>query len=302
MALMFGYQSRGMKLMKLLFVAIAICQALSVLTTVASPASAIGWAGEWRGSFSHKNTLGTMSAIQIVTGICLLLAGWRALFTTASTLVAVYLLLQSSSSSSALVLLATLLALPLILTYRWGPRLAGGLIGAALVTASAVAALVALTGLDIAGLVLERVGKDATLTGRTVLWQFGIDAFLDRPLLGHGFRGYWESTASTTHELRQTIGQNLWFFHNSLIEQAVAFGVIGPVLFCAGMAIAFRRSLRAHVATRSSASLWAMLVVLNIAFYSISENPVLVNHGFHQLLLVAAVVAAAPLPPEGRAA
>ena len=45
-------------------------------------------------------------------------------------------------------------------------------------------------------LILGFLGKDATLTGRTDLWEFVKICISQRPLLGWGFSAFWLSTIS----------------------------------------------------------------------------------------------------------
>lgn len=44
---------------------------------------------------------------------------------------------------------------------------------------------------DIVINILGALGKDASLTGRTDVWEFVIDRIKDRPILGYGFGTFW---------------------------------------------------------------------------------------------------------------
>jgi hypothetical protein len=52
-------------------------------------------------------------------------------------------------------------------------------------------AVLAALNFGAADMVLGAFGKDSTLTGRTYLWQQGIDAAANTPLLGVGYAAYW---------------------------------------------------------------------------------------------------------------
>lgn len=289
--ILLGVQGGGLRLLRQVFVALSICQVFSLVAVAFKPHLAIGVGGEWSGAFHHKNTLGAGMALQVVTGLILILAGWRRIPVLIATLTAALLLLRSSSGASIVVLAVAVAPLPLALTFRNSPRLAGLVLGSAIMALSVALAIVALSGTDLTQMLLGRLGKDATLTGRTILWHFGLDAFAERPLLGHGYRGFWEGSTAAVFHLRNAIGQELWHFHNNGIEALVAFGVIGPVALLAGLAVAVTRTLRVHLATGAWGPFWALQVVIAVAVSSLAENVLIVNHGFHQVLLVAALVA-----------
>jgi len=290
-ALMIGAHVRGLDILKLVAVTLAISQLITLAAIALSPWTSVTVFGEWRGAYSHKNTLGVFMSLQILTCICLYLVGWRRIVVALSAAVAAFLLLRSRSSTALIVLAIALLPLPFAMVYRWGLRLGLLFVSTGLVGASALLALLAIGDIDVAEVLLDGAGKDKTLTGRTVLWEFAFEAFLERPFLGHGFRAYWEDPGTSAYYLREAVGQDLWFFHNCFIEVAVAFGLLGPLVMAAGVITAFSRTIRSFLLTGRPASLWAFLVVLYVTVYSFTENPLFVNNGFHQFIFVAAVVA-----------
>ncbi len=79
----------------------------------------------------------------------------------------------------------------------------------------------------------RRLGKDSTLTGRTYLWQQGIEAAKASPLVGVGYQAYWVQGFSEAERLWEEfyIGSRAGFhFHNTFIEAVVETGLIGLIL------------------------------------------------------------------------
>ena len=81
--------------------------------------------------------------------------------------------------------------------------------------------------------ILALMGKSATLTGRTLLWQVALDSFDSNPLFGVGYQGFWI--------LSNPKAQILWDyfdvtpgpgfnFHNEYMEALVEIGLIGLTL------------------------------------------------------------------------
>ena len=276
------------RLVKLLFLALLPTQLLSFYIELAAPHLAPGFPGG--GAFTHKNVLGSFMLLQIINSLCLFALGWRPLLTGIGFLMAAVLLVMSGSASSLLIaVLITGGLLPMALLYRANVNFARACIGIACIAAAAAAVLILVSGYDPVKAVLGSVGKDVTLTGRTVLWDFGWQAFLDRPWLGHGFRAYWESEKTTVLVLRYVMQQDLQIFHNNFVEVAVAFGVWGPALLLLGIIAAFRRTVMEFLTTRSLSALWSSLFVMFVISLAFTENPLFNNHGFLQVLFVIAV-------------
>jgi exopolysaccharide production protein ExoQ len=85
-------------------------------------------------------------------------------------------------------------------------------------------------------LVLGAFGKDSTLTGRTYLWQQGIEAAAQHPFFGVGYQGYWVQGFSEPERLWDEFyiaSRTGFHFHNTFIETTVETGLIGVSLLVA---------------------------------------------------------------------
>lgn len=81
--------------------------------------------------------------------------------------------------------------------------------------------------------ILELLGRDPTLTGRTLLWAWGLEAFAEQPFLGWGYFGY--NGSSVAGNIAQTYvaftNYEVPHFHNSYIQMLVDLGgVVGGTL------------------------------------------------------------------------
>ena len=229
------------------------------------------------GVFPHKNVLGHMMCILTITGACLFMMGWRPLVTAGGVILALGLLYLSRSGTSLIALSIAFSVLPVAIALRLGPFALSIMIGVILIVGAAFLLAIEVSDVDLISAVLGLLGKDETLTGRTLLWDFGIDAFYSRPWLGFGYKGYWDSSDTPALLLRTVIGQDLWFFHNNILDVAVAFGVIGPVLLAAGLVVAFITAIKRLVNDRGYAALWALLYVVFVTVLCTAENPLFQN-------------------------
>ena len=76
-----------------------------------------------------------------------------------------------------------------------------------------------------------------TLTGRTAIWAYVLDAGLQRPWIGHGFDSMWRVVPTFgTFEARHA--------ENEVLEQFYSYGVAGIVILCSVYGSLYRRIRR----------------------------------------------------------
>jgi exopolysaccharide production protein ExoQ len=275
------------RVVQLFFVASVIGAVLCLMFVFVSPGTAIAPGGEWTGLFRHKNLLGMAMAILIITGACLFLQGWRPGFTAAATALGAGMLMMSRSGTAlASLALALMLLLPVFL-YRRGHTVLVFSVGLLLSALAAGLMYIEVAGIDIVEYVLDSLGKDATLTGRTLIWDFGVAAFEERPWLGFGYHAWWSTDETAAETLRMITGFPFFIFHNSFLEVAVAFGVLGPIAVGAVILFVLTASVRAFLADPQYIRAWPLLYLLLILIQATAENPLFNNHGLVEVLLVA---------------
>lgn len=266
---------------------LAAGQALSALAILRHAPGAVAPDGTLLGAYPHKNLLGAMMSLQVLTCCVLVLDGRHRLFAAAAGLSAVVLLVGSRSGTSMLSLAVVLSLLPLAWSYGRSKTLFGFAMGLSTAAAGAIALLL-VGGGDIVGSLLGSLGKDDTMSGRTLLWQFGLDQINASPLVGIGFQAYWDSPDTSAAYLRYVIGQDLWFFHNNFVDVGVAFGWLGLAVFAAGLLASAWRVLVMFDADPRVLVSWRILFVVYVIVEATAENPLFQNHSLSQALLAAA--------------
>jgi O-antigen ligase len=275
-------------ILRLLFYSLFVCAVLSLVYVQLNPHLGLNEFGEWLGVFPHKNVLGGMMALMILVGLPLLFQGWRPLLTIAGLALAALLLSLSRSAAALSALVPTLLFFPVVVAFRKGWAAVLITVALMIIAVSLSLLFVEDMNIDLIETALSKLGKDSTLTGRTILWDIGSEAFDSRPWLGFGFKGYWEGAGTSAPYLRFVIGQDLWFFHNNFIEVAVAFGFIGPVILGLGYCFLFYRAAKLLLGDRQFVNCWPMLFGVFVLIFCNAENPLFINHGLYQLLFVVA--------------
>ena len=155
----------------------------------------------------------------------------------------------------------------------WAERLPpGGRLGTLIAGALIFAPLMLLLPEAIAftnHFLFDTLGKDPTLTGRTILWERA-DALIDRkPILGYGFQAIWMGDSADTIGLKRLAdiedGRQFHFHHQFRIL-AVDLGFVGLMPFvlailAAGYGHIRQVLLRPTVATSFFFVLFALMVV-----------------------------------------
>jgi exopolysaccharide production protein ExoQ len=176
-----------------------------------------------RGFFTHK-IMASLFAVIGAIGVLATMRGGRRLFFL--SLLGVFVAMTSSATGLVLFLMAVAL-FPLVNLFarkRVRPF-------DFFVILSVAGLLAAVVGLAQVQSVLEDLGRDPTLTGRTYLWSFGLDVWKERPLVGWGFNAYLNSDLKTEiNAVFRALGDyDVPHFHQSFLQTAVDFGLVGLV-------------------------------------------------------------------------
>ncbi|MEO1459472.1 MAG: O-antigen ligase family protein [Pseudomonadota bacterium] len=192
------------------------------------------------GAYSSKNASGTAASLMWVCSLCVLIdkgsPPLARLAALAMTPLAAYLIMASNSATAVLMMLATggiAVGGSLVLCRKGYTLLERGLLFLfASICMGAAAMLIARLNIDPFTALLDAFGKDTTLTGRTILWEYAMREIEERPLLGVGQGGFWRPYADspTVRLIFSQFGKGegaVFNFHNSYFEVAVHQGLIG---------------------------------------------------------------------------
>lgn len=170
-------------------------------------------------------------------------------------------------SNSQTALLCLVIGVSLLVFLRWAdPALSTrGVVLGALATAGVAAA--AHTVWDLPAQVLGLIGRDATLTQRTALWQTLLN-FETSTWWGEGYMGFWSGWR--LHTIWQSVGLGVNQAHNGYLEQFLNLGLIGLGLLLILLMGAIRRSWKLRATQAHWGSLLLTLVVVTMV-YNISE-------------------------------
>jgi exopolysaccharide production protein ExoQ len=203
---------------------------VSIFLRIASPGNAMTVdAGEvdFMGIFAQKNVLGQVMATGALATLHDIRVSRRRYLGKLCMLFVFLAMAYASKSTGAL--LATLLFCGISgfdsLWRRGGAARSTAVILAVILAPSLILALAAPDTL------LEMIGKDPTLTGRTEIWAYVNKDIGMKPLLGWGYYVFWEETNQYAAEISSAVHWEVPNAHNGLLEFLLDVGVVGTALF-----------------------------------------------------------------------
>lgn len=186
-------------------------------------------AGSVRGVFTHKNGLGKA----MVLGTALYILQTRHLWGKSRWIWlgiagSVSLIIGSTSGGALLNSMMVITVLFFLQMFQFRPKY---LILSSIVLAIALATLTVWYS-DLSVMILEALGKDATLTGRGDIWPYAMVKILERPWLGYGFNGFWHGENGESIFMIRALRWNLPNSHNGYLDYLLQLGFLGAIPFC----------------------------------------------------------------------
>ncbi len=111
----------------------------------------------------------------------------------------------------------------------------------------------------------QALGRDATLTGRTEIWEGLVPEVMQHPILGWGFGGFWTTQKAELH-LENTA-------HNGYLETTLDSGFAGLFLISAFVITSAIKARRGLALDYQYASFWLCCVAMT-ALHNISESSI----------------------------
>lgn len=215
-------------------------------------------AGDWRGSFGHKNVASPVMTILVYVGIYLSAVGSFVIGPAIASLAGIFLIFTGGKTSSVLCLaIYALASLVYVTRSLWLKRIIcfAPLIVMNLLTVGSVMS-------PALGSITRALPVDPTFTGRSDVWEFALAAVAEKPIIGHGYAAFWDGVTE-----RQTAKGSEWAVtaahsHNSYLDLAVTIGLPGLLLIVLIFVLAPLRDFQATQAHNRSNALGKLFLTI----------------------------------------
>ncbi len=131
--------------------------------------------------------------------------------------------------------------------------------------------------------VLQAFGETVTFNGRSEIWKYSWNGFLERPLLGWGWLSAWRSWAFMRMDLWWTVEGVSWS-HNAYLDLLLGGGVLAVLLFAAAVLWGVYRLIPSHKGDATEA--WPIAFIFFYLAMCTQESFIIGNH-FLWMLFVA---------------
>lgn len=264
----FGYCIKPRQLMSALLSALVILSILSVFFGTGAYSSFTG-GYTFVGIFGSKNNFAVSMAFLLLTAVTVAFDRDQPrtfrLMGLLGAILAIPLLYYARSVGALVVCTITLMGswlLRIIIKIPPKPRAALLALLSLLVTLLIVLATLDLNFADLLG----SVGKDVTLSGRTLLWDEAFSSIAENPLGGTGYDGFWQVGNWGAEELwyYSHIPEKYGYhFHNTYLQVSVDLGLAGLAVFVGMLLIIIGRTVAILLARPlSSGQLFAITVFM----------------------------------------
>jgi exopolysaccharide production protein ExoQ len=261
---------------------------LSVLTVFLAPRYGLGFAGEWKGIFGHKNDLGVFMIFLLTPAFhlrptTLPMQVGRLLY----ILLGLLLIFESQSKTAWVI---CLIYMAYVLAARYLGRFKRlDQVFLVLLAASAVlfVSFVVYQNVDLLTGVL---GKDATFSGRTRIWSAVLTSISKRPLLGYGYGGFWRGLSGESGNVISSVGFGVPHAHSGYLNIWLQIGAIGLGMFLAALFVALRNAFACFKPDRPMWVDWYSGLLLLVVLANLDESYILNINEMTTILFVMAYI------------
>jgi O-antigen ligase len=229
-----------------------------------------GYLGAWQGIFAQKNFLGQALTYLAMPAFFLDPGRYGKLWLYAYTAVIAGMVFMSQSSGS-IILFGSSLAFIVVIKFLSRMAKRDRLYLAAVVTF--LACMGAVAGYALQDVLLPLIGKNATLTGRTLIWGTLVQSLARSPLQGYGYDAFWSSGESSNVALGMHT-TSLAYAENGMLEMALGVGLIGLALYVLTYILAVRHALFCFLRKPSKQVMWYMTILFAVAVSNIAAGEI----------------------------
>lgn len=226
----------------------------------------------WGGFVSSSKLLGSLMALNTILWLTRLVyepKGKLLSFCGVGLSILInFLTLAKSALITLFVLLYLFFSLRLLQSYKFKQAV---IVFIFLVAASILSALAVSAAID---LIFQALGKDPTLTGRTVFWQQLLETIANHPI-GYGYNGFWQPWRGTEDPavfIKVEGGYRPPHAHNGFLDVGLQLGIIGLLIFL----LSFAKTLVAAVwrmqAYRGSEAIFPLLMLVFLIMSNTTES------------------------------
>lgn len=253
-------------------------------------------AGAWEGIFGQKNTCGIVLTYLLLPAFFVQIKSRSARVFRGSYIAVFLVIIAMTRSANGWVDCAGCIVF--VVTMRFVIRMPKMEILAVLFILVGTAAMAGVYVYSHFDQLMYALGKDPTLTGRTIIWSSVLSSVKKQPLFGYGYMAFW---ASLQGESANTVLLMHWpgmaYAENGVLELALELGVVGVVLYLLVFLRAVKDAAYLFMRKPSPAVMWYVTFLVFTAVSNVGGGRVMVTS---DLICILSIIAFAGLRREAQ--
>ena len=257
------------ELMRLMMGVGVVSALMSIATAIVLPGYAWGSAGSHvalQGAFIAKNVLGNV-AVFLMTPALFVRGMWLWVRTSYIFMMVALIILSFSVQAWAAALFCFLFALVCTLLGRLSKKEAKWLAFVTLFPLLIGSLIVLTYRMEI----LQFLGKDPTLSGRTIIWNAVLGSVLKRPILGWGYNAFWQGFSGESGLVLLQVHFAVAQSQDGALDVLLGLGGVGLVLVLATFLQGIHNAVKSFRLGTTDAARWYLLIILLTIGYSVGE-------------------------------
>lgn len=242
--------------------------------------------GNWKGILETKNTFGTIS----VLGFTLFMVSmkWNNKYKKIKLcFVFLYgLFILNSVSKTALVIAALLIVLIIIRNIlRKMLKISPYLFLSSITFLILITGFVSFLMYNNFASILTSLGRDATLSGRTVIYDYAIQMIKERLFFGYGYGGFWNND-QFRYTISNIINLTIYSSHSGILDLLLDFGVIGFLLISFLFISTVRRTIKVIKFTKNPLFNWFLIYIIFLLINNLTDSRFIESLGIYWVIFV----------------
>lgn len=244
--------------------------------------------GAWKGVVGHKNSFGTLSVLGFVYFfVQLFMKKGNRFYNLLFVGINGVFILMSSSKTAMLIVIALLAFLFYRSIYNYFKKISINLafsIGVFLALIIGLIGIVVYLNLDF---ILNAMGRDRSLTGRTEIYEFSFAMIKEKMLLGYGYGGFWNSPYQAI--ISDRIWLDLRSSHSGFLDIWLDFGLVGLVIIILIILAGIKKAIVLNRISRTPYLIWPMLFFVFTIINNITDSRFIHSRSIYWILFLVTV-------------
>ena len=265
---------------------------LSAFVVWRLPGAGLHWhdhPGAWKGIYDYKNTFGSLMVLSSIAFLLMPIDNPKhRRYKWGGFAISLLFIIFSTSKTSIVVSFVTISIVLFYQKFRWKGKISVFYIDAVLLFVGSIGTVVIGLWVEILGL----MGKDATLTGRTPMWNVALTELMYRPWLGFGRGAFWAEKSKYAIDAGYAVSEGFVppHAHNGFIDVMLDVGYLGFFVFMLSFSIAYLRSLKLAYASNKLEHMWPLAYLIFLTLNNMMESYMLRLANVYWVLYIATVL------------